>query len=231
MDLNDFRSFISDSGIDVWTCIEMAISVASADHQIELRNRRDGIVEKLFAPPCQNCVEKKDEVDRQSLGQNDDEADEQRKIIEIRNLLDDHSQNERYLIEMLQRLLEMNTSFITLKNTEIGRHVAKLRKHSSSEVRRLVKIVIRKWKETVDEWVKQNTPIEEEEVATEFNGDVRDHPNPPKRKARDNGVLLNHEDYQESQYAKKQVKDISKLKNSVVSNNGGIGRGSVLINN
>ncbi|KAG6432530.1 hypothetical protein SASPL_104109 [Salvia splendens] len=200
MDLNDFRSFISDSGIDVWTCIEMAISVASADHQIELRNRRDGIVEKLFAPPCQNCVEKKDE-------------------------------NERYLIEMLQRLLEMNTSFITLKNTEIGRHVAKLRKHSSSEVRRLVKIVIRKWKETVDEWVKQNTPIEEEEVATEFNGDVRDHPNPPKRKARDNGVLLNHEDYQESQYAKKQVKDISKLKNSVVSNNGGIGRGSVLINN
>ena len=82
-----------------------------------------------------------------------------------------------------------------MKNTEIGRHVTKLRKHSSSEVRRLVKIVIRsvqnkkkisqefqkqyycncisdcrKWKETVDEWVKQNTPIEEEEVATEFNG-------------------------------------------------------------
>ncbi|XP_047977738.1 probable mediator of RNA polymerase II transcription subunit 26c isoform X1 [Salvia hispanica] len=229
MDLNSFRSFISDSGIDVWTCIDMAISVASADHEVELRNRRDGIVEKLFAPPCQNCVEKKDEIDQQSLGLIDDEADEQRKILEIRNLLDDHSQNERYLIEMLQRLLEMNTSFITLKNTEIGRHVTKLRKHSSSEVRRLVKIVIRKWKETVDEWVKQNTPIEEEEVATEFNGDARSHPNPPKRKARDNGVLLNHEGYQESQYAKKQVKDISKLKNSVVSNNGG--RGSVLIIN
>ncbi|KAL1543697.1 putative mediator of RNA polymerase II transcription subunit 26c isoform X1 [Salvia divinorum] len=229
MDLNDFRSFISDSGVDVWTCIDMSISVASADHQIELRSRRDGIVEKLFAPPCQNCVNKV-ELDHQNLGQNDDdEADEQRKILEIRNLLDDHSQNERYLIELLQRLLEMNTSFITLKNTEIGRHVTKLRKHSSSEVRRLVKVVIRKWKETVDVWVRENTPIEEEEVATEFNGDARSHPNPPKRKARDSGTLLNHEDYQESQYAKKQVKDISKLKNSIVSNNGG--RGSVLINN
>lgn len=70
----------------------MAISVASADHEVELRNRRDGIVEKLFAPPCQNCVEKKDEIDQQSLGLIDDEADEQRKILEIRNLLDDHSQ-------------------------------------------------------------------------------------------------------------------------------------------
>lgn len=111
MDLNEFRSFISDSGIDVWSWIDMAISVASADHEIELRNRRDGIVQKLFAPPCQNCVKKKkkkNESNRQNhevefgcdfngteLGGNDDdddEEDEQRKILDIRNILEDHSQ-------------------------------------------------------------------------------------------------------------------------------------------
>lgn len=104
MDLNEFRSFISDSGIDVWTWIDMAISVASADHEIELRNRRDGIVQKLFAPPCENCV-KKNETNQQNHdvkgGKNvtaveddddNDHGDEQRKILEIKNLLDDHTQ-------------------------------------------------------------------------------------------------------------------------------------------
>ncbi|XP_057795446.1 probable mediator of RNA polymerase II transcription subunit 26c isoform X2 [Salvia miltiorrhiza] len=247
MDLNEFRSVMSDSGIDVWTWIDMAISVASADHEIELRNRRDGIVQKLFASPCENCV-KRNESDQQNHqgiqpDKNVEHDDEHRKILQIKNLLDDHSQNEKSMIELLQRLLDMNTTFTTLKETEIGKHVTKLRKHSSNEVRRLVKVLVRKWRDTVDEWVRQNTPIEEE--ATEFNDqasylfakddarihnsvkDVSCHSTPPKRKAKDNGIILNDEDYQESQYAKKQrrpqpqVMDIPKFKNSIVPNNGG----------
>lgn len=170
MDLNEFRSFISESGVDVWTWIDMAISVASVDHQIELRNRRDGIIQKLFPPPfsrCQDCFKK--EINDLQIHEDDDHDEEQRKVLEIKNLLDDHTQNEKSLICLLQRLVDMNITFKTLKETEIGRHVTKLRKHSSNEVRRLVKVLVRKWKDTVDEWVRQNTPIQEE--PTDLNGE------------------------------------------------------------
>ncbi|XLR61528.1 hypothetical protein S83_012200, partial [Arachis hypogaea] len=42
--------------------------------------------------------------------------------------------------------------------TDIGRHVNRLRKHSSNGIRRLVKLLVRKWKEIVDEWVRLNQP-------------------------------------------------------------------------
>ncbi|XLS55054.1 hypothetical protein HN51_004809 [Arachis hypogaea] len=45
-----------------------------------------------------------------------------------------------------------------LKETDIGRHVNRLRKHSSNGIRRLVKLLVRKWKEIVDEWVRLNQP-------------------------------------------------------------------------
>ncbi|XP_072068319.1 probable mediator of RNA polymerase II transcription subunit 26c isoform X2 [Arachis hypogaea] len=45
-----------------------------------------------------------------------------------------------------------------LKETDIGRHVNRLRKHSSNDVRRLVKLLVRKWKEIVVEWVRLNQP-------------------------------------------------------------------------
>ncbi|KAH6759099.1 hypothetical protein C2S51_019334 [Perilla frutescens var. frutescens] len=240
MDLEEFRSFISDSGVDVWSWIDMAISVAAADHQIELRNRRDGIIQKLYAtafPTCHSCL--KNEINLQI--HDDDQDQEQRKILEIKNLLDDHTQDDKSLIGLLQRLLDMNTTFKTLKETEIGRHVTKLRKHSSNEVRRLVKVLVKKWRDTVDEWVnRQNTTVEEE-----FNGErkspdeasihkgvkpVSSYSTPPKRKADEvNRIGLNDQDNEESQHAKKQTRlqqvmdihGISKLKNSVFPNNGG----------
>ncbi|KAL2232242.1 UNVERIFIED_CONTAM: putative mediator of RNA polymerase II transcription subunit 26c [Sesamum indicum] len=181
MDLNEFRSFILDSGLDVWTWIDMAISVASADHENELKKRRDGIVQRLYAPVfarCLNCGlqlscggtkckgrasddcethnQQKQEVgcgekvhgDEEKEEEDEDgDDDEERKILEIKNLLDDENQE-----------------------TDIGRHVIRFRKHSSNEVRRLVKILVRKWKDTVDEWVRLNAPKED---ATEFNGDEK----------------------------------------------------------
>ncbi|KAI3464671.1 hypothetical protein Pfo_021334 [Paulownia fortunei] len=308
MDLDEFRSFILDSGIDVWTWIDMAISVASADHENELGNRRDGIIQRLYAPAfsrCQNCdhqfsegtkcnaKESEEENEKyqqkQDVGfdynteglqsgekaaaieeeeeddDDDDDDDEQGKILEIKILLDDQNQSERSLIDLLQRLVDMDTTFKALKETDIGRHVTRLRKHSSNEVRRLVKILVRKWKDTVDEWVRLNTPMEE---ATQSNGDKKSpieahhdsihsgvkaqvlhhtdaqktsvscYSTPPKGKLKHNQSesdklgsttkRLHDQNYQETQHAKKQktaqvmeFHNIPKLKNAVVTNNGG----------
>ncbi|PIN23159.1 hypothetical protein CDL12_04123 [Handroanthus impetiginosus] len=194
MDLNEFRAFILDSGLDVWTWIDMAISVASHDHENELKSRRDQIVQKLYAPAfsrCQNCDRNAKESEenetfqqKQDMGSDhnseglseddvNDDDDELREILEIKILLDDQNQSEGALIELLQKLVDMDTTFKALKETDIGRQVTRLRKHSSNEVRRLVKILVRKWKGTVDEWVRLNTPTEE---ATQFNGDDKKSP-------------------------------------------------------
>lgn len=127
MDLDGFRSFILDSGIDVWTWIDMAISVASADHENELKKRRDGIIQKLYAPAfmkCQSCDHPRTEwtaeesekyEQKQGLGfdceiqgsgkllagnEEEEDDEEQRKILEIRVLLDDHNQVFVLLLEI-----------------------------------------------------------------------------------------------------------------------------------
>ena len=60
MDYDDLRTIVQSSGVDVFTFIDAAIAVAAADEGGELRRRRDGIVEKLYAATCapqrcQNC--------------------------------------------------------------------------------------------------------------------------------------------------------------------------------
>ncbi|KAL2503700.1 putative mediator of RNA polymerase II transcription subunit 26c [Abeliophyllum distichum] len=160
--------------------MDMAITVACEDHhEKELKNRRDGIIERLYAPAfsrCHNCVIKesdgklteniekfqsKQELQAEKIVDMIEEDDEKRKILEIKNLLDDQNQSEGCLVEMLQSLVDMNITFKTLKETDIGRHASRLRKHSSNDVRKLVKILIRNWKDAVDEWVRLNTPLEQ----------------------------------------------------------------------
>lgn len=53
-------------------------------------------------------------------------------------------------------MVDIDITFQELKETDIGRNVNQLRKHPSSNVRRLVKLLVKKWKEIVDDWVKQN---------------------------------------------------------------------------
>ncbi|XP_073147179.1 probable mediator of RNA polymerase II transcription subunit 26b isoform X4 [Henckelia pumila] len=60
------------------------------------------------------------------------------------------NQSEGSLAALLQRRVVMNIILKALKETDIGRQVTRLRKHSSDEVHRLVKILVRKWKDTVD---------------------------------------------------------------------------------
>lgn len=211
MDLDDLRVILLNSGVDVWTLIETAISVAASDHGDELKNRRDGIVERLYAtvpPRCRNCglgsvvqpgkgrlgeggsidEEKEsshegegagspispqsvDGVEEQERSHEDLIDEEQREILSIKEHLEDPDQSEECLVELLQNLADMDITFKALKETDIGRHVNRLRKHPSKDVCRLVKQLVRRWKDLVDEWVKLKTPGELASSALITDGD------------------------------------------------------------
>ncbi|KAF6139750.1 hypothetical protein GIB67_014565 [Kingdonia uniflora] len=229
MDLDEFRLILSNTGVDLWTLIGTAISVASSDYRNELKNRRDGIVEQLYAlpptvamsrngdlngdrvesPKLSNETKEKhssslDEVKGYSpytpqsvavsldddkdyhggskgrevkgcspytpqsvaVSLDDDKEhrggskgrvvieDEQSKILRIKEHLEDPNQSNDSVVDLLRTLADMDITFKALQATDIGRHVNRLRKHSSGEVRRLVKQLVRKWKDLVDEWVE-----------------------------------------------------------------------------
>ncbi|KAK7369447.1 hypothetical protein VNO80_11485 [Phaseolus coccineus] len=177
MDSKDFRSILESAGIDVWMLMDVAIAVASVDHSDELRRRRDGIVERLYAtgsvssPRCPNCdIDDVREIEMQSnVNPSVEEEketcevlfdDEQKKILEIKEQLEDPHQSIDSLLELLQNLADMDITFQALQETDIGRHVNRLRKHSSNDVKKLVKLLVRKWKEIIDEWMKLKTPRE-----------------------------------------------------------------------
>ncbi|KAH0679980.1 hypothetical protein KY284_021065 [Solanum tuberosum] len=175
MDLDELRSILKNSSVDLWSLIDTAISVAILDHGNELRSRRDAIVEKLYAPLLSNNsnsdrnyeIPKKierniDDDHKLKIEEKSNEGDvEINKILRIKNHFEIPNQSENCLIDQLQSLAEMDINFKVLEKTDIGRHVNKLRKHSSNEVRRLVKLLIRRWKDIVDEWVRLNTLVED----------------------------------------------------------------------
>uniref|UniRef100_A0A1J3HY47 Putative WRKY transcription factor 19 n=2 Tax=Noccaea caerulescens TaxID=107243 RepID=A0A1J3HY47_NOCCA len=82
----------------------------------------------------------------------------QKSILETNEKLEDPDLSEEALVELLQNLEDMDITFQALQETDIGRHVNRVRKHPSNNVRRLAKQLVKKWKETVDEWVKLNQP-------------------------------------------------------------------------
>uniref|UniRef100_A0A804RDE6 TFIIS N-terminal domain-containing protein n=1 Tax=Zea mays TaxID=4577 RepID=A0A804RDE6_MAIZE len=161
------RRALAAFGGDVWDLVDAALAAAARDSPGDLRARRDGIVQRLYAGAarCRNCdadatpapaqprkandavaaaaspaaaasafpASPEQEVDADGLDDVDDAADAgmESKILAIRDFLEDPDQD-----------------------TDIGRHVNGLRKHPSSEVRQLVKLLVRKWKEIVDDWVR-----------------------------------------------------------------------------
>jgi len=56
-------------------------------------------------------------------------------------------------LELLRRLQELDLAFDTLDVTAIGKAVANFRKHSSKQIRNLVRSLIESWKRTVDVWI------------------------------------------------------------------------------
>ncbi|GAV79269.1 Med26 domain-containing protein [Cephalotus follicularis] len=229
MDLDDFRSILDTAGVDVWAFIDTAILVASLDYGLELKQRRDQIVERLYASSistlCKNCdefdaaavaavagggrankLQVKSPVEKdtchdegkggtspltpQSLSGDDEDDldpygglfdDEQKRVLDIKDHLEDPDQSEDSLVDLLQSLADMDITFKALKETDIGRHVNRLRKHPSNDVRRLVKQLVRKWKEIVDEWVKLNAPGEVASSVLMVDGDS------PQQKIPQNG--------------------------------------------
>ncbi|KAH9608242.1 hypothetical protein KSS87_016794 [Heliosperma pusillum] len=197
MDLDDVRTILRNSGVDIWGLIESAIKVASLDYGDDLIAHRDSIVAKLYTN-CPNCdtecrvktsrgngfmpnaavnavfgdeeeEDKKEEEEgedeqyhkelEQRLVDEDDgfEYDQETRIFSIKEQLEDPNQTDDSLVDLLQTLADMDITFKALKETDIGRHVNRLRKHPSNDVRQLVKLLVRKWKDLVDEWVRANT--------------------------------------------------------------------------
>ncbi|KAF2318228.1 hypothetical protein GH714_003345 [Hevea brasiliensis] len=142
MDIDDFRWILEITGVDVWTFIDTAILVASLDFRADLKQRRDKIVEMLCALSSSGRC--------RSMGR----------------ISDGHEMREnRNEAKGGDGCPNMDMTFEALKDTGIGRHVSSLRKHSSDDVRRLVKQLVRKWREIVDEWLRLN-PQEEQASST-----------------------------------------------------------------
>ncbi|XP_064936856.1 probable mediator of RNA polymerase II transcription subunit 26c isoform X1 [Musa acuminata AAA Group] len=165
MDAEELRRMLRGSGVDLWALLDTAVAVAAADHAEELRARRDGIVERLYAPPASLQKEEKGSSSpvMKTVHREEDEEDvevnvEKRNVLAIKKSLEDADQrSEDSLVGLLQDLLDTDITFKALKETDIGRHVNVLRKHSSDQVRGLAKQVVRKWKDLVDGWVKSNS--------------------------------------------------------------------------
>nr|CAB3463165.1 unnamed protein product [Digitaria exilis] len=169
-------------GGDVWDLVDAALAAVARDSPDELRARRDGIIERLYAGGrCRNCdsppspaqprktnetvasvaapaaafpASPDEEVDVDGLGEDEADAGVESKILAIRDFLEDPDQSEDEMVSLLQNLADMDITYKSLQETDIGRHVNALRKHPSGEVRQLVKLLVRKWKEIVDDWVR-----------------------------------------------------------------------------
>ncbi|CAL4914547.1 unnamed protein product [Urochloa decumbens] len=70
-----------------------------------------------------------------------------------------HEKSEAELLELLQRLGQLEFTVDAIMATEIGMAVKPLRKHASKQIRQLVRSLIEGWKATVNEWVNDGGPI------------------------------------------------------------------------
>ncbi|KAL6134912.1 hypothetical protein ACLB2K_067140 [Fragaria x ananassa] len=93
-----------------------------------------------------------------------DEIEEESQVFEEVLRIKEVFQNSEHesdavLYESLRKLELMALSVETLKATEIGKAVNRLRKHGSVKIRNLVRSLIDGWKVMVDEWVNATTAI------------------------------------------------------------------------
>ncbi|KAK4412816.1 putative mediator of RNA polymerase II transcription subunitb [Sesamum alatum] len=107
-------------------------------------------------------------------------------VLRIKEILDNNEEESATLLfDSLRRLQLMPLSVETLKATEIGKSVNSLRKHSSKEIRNLVRTLIEDWKVMVDSWVNATaaiaggTEIATESVKTSVVEEEEGLPSPP----------------------------------------------------
>ncbi|CAL9131521.1 unnamed protein product [Musa textilis] len=127
MDAEELRGMLRSSGVDLWALLETAVAVAAADHAEELRARRDGIVERLYAPPAPLQKEEKGSSSpvMKTVHREEDEEDvevnvEKRNVLAIKKSLEDADQrSEDSLVGLLQDLLDTDITFKALKVTNL----------------------------------------------------------------------------------------------------------------
>ncbi|CAN0865438.1 Probable mediator of RNA polymerase II transcription subunit 26c [Linum grandiflorum] len=136
----------SGGGNDRQKEVDMNTSPAAAAAVVE----REAIRQRSPVTPVDDEFEEEDPY--AGLFEDDIET----RVMDIKQQLEDPDQSEDSLAELLQTLDDMDITFKALKESDIGRHVNRLRKNPSNEVKRLVKKLVRKWKEIVDEWVRLN---------------------------------------------------------------------------
>ena len=181
MDLAQFRSILKTSGLDVWEFMEMAVTVASLDHNGDVDNfkrLRASIVERLYTTTtsmapllCQNC----DAAEKSLIGKDENnvvlDEDRNKKILDIKKRLGNPKESGDSSVELLENLADMNLTYQELYETKIGRPVNRLSRRSSNEkIRILAEQLVNKWRDVADEYsIKLNENTGKEEVSSTLN--------------------------------------------------------------
>lgn len=90
MELDELRSMLKNSSVDLWGLIDTAISVAILDYGNELRTRRDAIVERLYAPLLlnnSNSISKNEIDDDHNLKTEENSVVQYQEDLEISKIL------------------------------------------------------------------------------------------------------------------------------------------------
>ncbi|CAN6810068.1 unnamed protein product, partial [Brassica oleracea] len=162
--LDTWRGYFHRGDSDIFGIIEHAIMVAATDSPVELKSRRDAIIELLLRydqPDLSKAGDKETNNSRKTVetddgGHEEDEAklnvnqivDE---VMRIKDILLNKHVEPSVLFKSLTKLASMSISLDLIKGSEIGKAVNRLRKHGSDNISKLAKTLIKKWKEMVDQ--------------------------------------------------------------------------------
>ncbi|PVH32664.1 hypothetical protein PAHAL_9G454800 [Panicum hallii] len=179
--LDYWRGFFSGARASIFDAIDAAIRVAAADQPDALRARRDAIAERLYTalialplpeapwlpttgqPAPSLCSSDRAEVVNDDGGaaprNNSDDAVIAEAFRVKAALSNAQEKSEAELLELLQRLHQLEFTVEVIMATEIGKAVKPLRKHASKQIRQLVRSLIEGWKAMVNEWVNDGGPV------------------------------------------------------------------------
>ncbi|PKU81833.1 probable mediator of RNA polymerase II transcription subunit 26b [Dendrobium catenatum] len=170
--LDYWRKIFSCAKTDIFELIDKAILVAAVDYSNEFNDRKDQILEMLYAPqlsPNNGYTNPKEE--KNPHPDNHLESQIVGEVMKIKDILfNNQNESDSILYDSLRTLQLLHLSVETLKATEIGRTVNVLRKHSSKQIQELARTLVNGWKELVDEWVKSAAANKLKEVSTIDNG-------------------------------------------------------------
>ncbi|KAM0908891.1 hypothetical protein ACQ4PT_015161 [Festuca glaucescens] len=183
--LDYWRGFFNGARASIFDTIDAAIRVAAADCPDALRARRDAIAHPPLhrPPPAVRGACARDGGGRRAAAhaprgvpvaspasaalmapavphRRDGQDPVAAEVFLVKAALSsDQQMSEDELLEHLQRLQQLKLTVDTIKATEIGKAVKHLRKHSSKQIRQLVRSLIEGWQTIVTEWMSNEAAI------------------------------------------------------------------------